>query len=792
MGARRVIMASKYGVGQPVARTEDPRLLNGQGTFVDDIVLPGLAHAIVLRSPHAHANIFAIDTSAACEMDGVLLVLTGADAEADGIGGFVGATGHAAIRDAYVTTHPVLVTDRVRHVGDRVALVVAETIDQAKDAAERIVVDYEVLPCITSIRAAMQEDAPLAWPNAKSNLCLRAEMGNPIPTEAAFDRAHHVARLTIVNNRLSANAMEPRTSVGTYDPVLKRTTIYTSHQAPHRLKQALAAEVLRIPEGDLRIVCPDVGGGFGMKSQLYVEDALVAWAARRLKRPVKWVAERTESMMSDTHARDRIDQGEMAFDRDGRILAIRFKIDANMGAYMSASGAVPPLQTLRLMSSVYAIPAIHGTARVWFTNTNPMAVYRGAGRPEAMHLIERLIEKGAKGLGLDSLELRRRNFIDPSQMPYQTHSDLNYDSGEFANVLDLALETADHSGFTARRADSEQNGRLRGFGVGQYIELSGQMNERMELRIEADGTVLIFAGTFSHGQGHETTYAQVISDWLGVPFGKVRLVQGDTDRVAGGRGTFGARSMVCAGGALRAAADLIIEKGKKVAAQMLESAPADIEFSDGVFTVAGTDRSVGLDLVARAAHAPAGPLASLGMGLEAVGTFDPIPSMPNGCHVAEVEIDQETGAVSLVGYAAIDDVGVALNPMLVHGQVHGGVAQGVGQALMEHVAYDPSSGQLLSASFLDYCMPRADDFPEMAVALHNVPAKTNPLGVKGVGEAGSVGALPAVLNAVLDALQSVGVTDIEMPITGERVWRAIRQAQKTDKQRNDAGPPSDR
>jgi carbon-monoxide dehydrogenase large subunit len=772
-------MANQFGVGQSVSRIEDPKFLQGKGSFVDDIKLPGTAHAYVLRSPHAHARVRSIDTAAAKSAPGVLLVLTGADATSDNIGGYAAVVGHAAIRDAHLPTHPVLVKDKVRHVGDRVALVVAETLDQARDAAELIAVDYEVLPAVASIPAAMADGAPQVWDDAKGNFCFRAEMGKKEPVDAAFARAHHVARVTVVNNRLSANAIEPRCALATYDSVLGRMTIYTSHQAPHRLKQSLAADVLHIPEGDLRIVAPDVGGGFGMKSQLYVEDGLVAWASRRLARPVKWVAERAESMMSDTHARDRVDTGEMAFDKDGRILAIRVHIDANMGAYCSASGMVPPMQTLRLMSSVYAIPAIYGSARAFYTNTNPMAVYRGAGRPEAMHLIERLIEAAAPALGIEAGELRRKNHVLPSAMPYQTHSDLNYDSGDFTGLLAHAVKDADYAGFAARRAASEKIGRLRGFGVGQYIELSGQMNERMGLRLEADGTTLVFAGTHSHGQGHATTYAQVISDWLGIPFEKIRLVQGDTDRVAGGRGTFGARSMVCASGALRNAADGIIAQGKRVAAQMLEAAEADLEFADGTFKVAGTDRKVPLMAVARAAHAPAGPLAKLGMGLEAVGTYDPIPSCPNGCHVAEVEIDRDTGAVTLARYVAIDDVGVALNPMLVDGQVHGGVAQGVGQALTEHVAYD-AEGQLLSATFMDYCMPRADDLPWIEVGLHNTPAKTNPLGVKGVGEAGAVGAVPAVMNAILDALRPLGVTDIAMPATPERVWQAMRKSLPLD------------
>jgi carbon-monoxide dehydrogenase large subunit len=735
--------------------------------------MPGALHAVVLRSPHAHARIRGIDIAAARAAAGVVAVLTGVDAQKDRISAFTPLPGHPAIRDPRLYSAPVLALDRVLYVGEAVALVVAETLAQAKDAAELIAIDYDVFPAVVSLEASMAPNAARVWEEAAGNLACHAEMGNEKAVAAAFAKAHHVERLTIVNNRLSANPMEPRSVLGVHDPVSHRTTLYTSHQAPHRLKQALA-QALNVAETDLRVVCPDVGGGFGMKSNLYVEDALIAWAAMRIGRPVKWIAERSESLMADAHARDRIDRGELAFDADGWMLGIRVEVDANLGAYVSATGQVPPLQTLRLLSSVYAIPAIYGRARMFYTNTTPIAVYRGAGRPEAMHLIERLIDAAAGSLGIEGDEIRRRNHIAPEAMPYRTHSDLVYDSGDFAGLLAKTLSHADRAGFEARRAQSRRRGRLRGFGVGQYIELSGQMNERMDLRVEADGTVLVFAGTFSHGQGHETVYAQMVSEWLGVPFEKVRLVQGDTDRVPGGRGTFGARSMVCGGGALRAAADQVIEKGRRVAAVLLEAAAADIEFRSGLFTIAGSDRRLPFAAVARAAHAPVGPLAALGMGLEGSGHFDPVATLPNGCHIAEVEIDPETGVVSLERYVAVDDVGFALNPRLVEGQVHGGIAQGVGQALLERIVFDAESGQLLSGSFMDYAMPRADDVPAIDVLLHNVPATTHPLGVKGAGEAGTVGALPAVMNALLDALRPLGITDLDMPVTPEKLWRSLR------------------
>jgi len=678
----------------------------------------------------------------------------------------------------YRPRFPALVTDRVRWVGDYVAFVVAETRHQAADAAALIEVDYEPLPAVTSIAQAKAPGASVVWQEAPGNVIYTLQMGNKAAVDEAFAKAAHVERLTVVNNRVSANAMEPRASIGIYEPATRRYTLYMSSQGPHRNKQMISSGILHIPESDLRVISRDVGGGFGMKGQGYPEDPLVVWAAGKLERPVKWTADRSESLQSDTHGRDQVDTIELAIDKDGKFLALRAQIEVNLGSFISGAGNVPPLQTLWMLSGVYAIPAIFGTSRTYFSHTNPVGTYRGAGRPEASYMIERVIDQAARALKMDPAELRRRNLIPTKSMPYKTaHGPIQYDSGEFETVLDMALAKADRKGFAARRAESEKRGRRRGLGIAYYIEISNVFNERMGLRVEADGSAVIFAGTFSHGQGHETAYAQLITEWLGVPFEKIRLIQGDTDAVAAGRGTFGARSASVGGTALKKAVNTVIDNGKKFAAHMLEAAEGDIEFADGMFKVAGTDRKIPLLAVARASHAPAGPLAKLGMiGLEGVGAEDAVSNFPNGCHICEVEVDPATGRVEIVRYIAVDDVGTVINPMLVDGQVHGGVAQGIGQAMMENVEYDPESGQLLSGSFMDYAMPHADDMPSIEVDLHVVPTPTNPLGVKGAGEAGSVAAPPALMNAIVDALAPLGVQHVEMPATPEKVWRAIQQA----------------
>jgi carbon-monoxide dehydrogenase large subunit len=773
-------MANKFGVGQPVTRVEDPKFLTGRGSYTDDISFPFQTYGVVLRSPHAHARIKSYGTAAAKAAPGVLLVLTGEDTAAEKLGGLstMAMPEDMGGPKAHRTVQPILAEGVVRYVGNPVAFVVAETLAQAKDAAELIEIDYEPLPAVTSTAQAKAAGAPVVWPEAPGNVIYTLQMGDKAAVEAAFANAAHVETLSVINNRVSANAMEPRASVGLYDAANRRYTLYMSSQGPHRNKQMIAGQILRIPESDLRVISRDVGGGFGMKGQGYPEDPLVVWAAGKLGRPVKWTADRSESLQSDTHGRDQMDTIELAIDKDGKFTALRALIEVNLGSFISGAGNVPPLQTLWMLSGVYSIPAIFGVSRTYFSHTNPVGTYRGAGRPEASYMIERVIDNAARALKADPAELRRKNLIPPKAMPYKTaHGPIRYDSGEFETVLDMALKKADRAGFAARKAESEKRSRRRGFGIAYYIEISNVFNERMGLRLEADGSAVIFAGTFNHGQGHETAYAQLVSDWLGVPFEKVRLIQGDTDAVAAGRGTFGARSASVGGAALKTAANKIVENGKKFAAHMLEAAEADIEFADGFFKVTGTDRKIPLLAVARASHAPAGPLAKLGMiGLESVGAEDAVSNFPNGCHICEVEVDPATGKVEIVRYLAVDDVGTVINPLLVDGQVHGGVAQGIGQAMLENVAYDPDSGQLLSGSFMDYAMPHADDMCAIEVDLHVVPTPTNPLGVKGAGEAGSVAAPPALLNAIVDALAPLGVTHIEMPATPETVWRAIQAA----------------
>ena len=759
----------KHGVGQPVRRSEDRRFLTGRGRYVDDLTLPRMAHAVVLRSPHAHARIAAIDAAAARAAPGVLAVLTGEDYRADGLGSIpcMSISDAIATGPARLTPTPALALDTARHVGAPVAFVVAETRDRALDAAETVSVDYEYLTAAV--------DAAAVWPEAPDNRCFAVEMGDREATEAAFASAHRVIALDLYNNRIAATPMEPRGAVGEYNAADDRYRLHLSCQNPHRVRQLLAQGVFGIPESRLSVVARDVGGGFGMKGGVFPEDALVLWAARRLDRPVKWIAERSESMASDAHARDQRASAEMALDSDGRILGLRVEADYNLGAHLAAGAGISPVHSTTLYSGVYAIPAIRATTRAAYTNTAWTSPYRGAGRPEATYLLERLIEKAARETGIDAIELRRRNFVAPGAMPYRTALDFEYDSGEFEAVMDDALDLADWDGFAARRAETEARGKLRGRGMACFLESAAMSNERMEIRFDASGSVTVVAGTFSHGQGHETVYAQMVSDWLGVDFASVRLIQGDTEAVSIGRGTFGSRSMSVGGSALRIAADRVIERGKEIAAQLMEAAPDDIAFEAGAFTVAGTDRSIGIADVASAAYAPFGFPAELGLGLEGVGDYAAGQgNFPNGCQIAEVEIDPETGEVALARLCAVDDSGRALNPLLLAGQIHGGIAQGVGQALMEDVVYDRDTGQLLTGSLMDYALPRADDLPSFALGAHDVPTPTNPLGVKGAGESGTVGAAPAAIHAILDALAPLGVTDIGMPATPERVWRAIQ------------------
>jgi carbon-monoxide dehydrogenase large subunit len=776
----------RYGIGQPVRRVEDQRFLTGRSRYVDDIQLPHMLHGAVVMSPHAHALIKSIDIRKAIDTPGVHLVLTGEDAKKDGLGGIppLFMPEDMGGPKGYRTFRPVLEAAKARYVGDRIAFVVADTPELARIAAEKVEVDYEPLPAVVSVQDAARDGAPKVWDdNAAGNLAFPLMMGNKETTDAAFARARHVVSVRLYNNRIAANAMEPRAALG--DFANDSYTLYTSSQNPHGARSMLAGSVFRISENRLRVVSPDVGGGFGMKGDTYPEDALVLWASRRLGRPVKWVATRSESLLGDNHGRDQLVSAEMALDEAGRILAIRVQALHAVGAYVTNAGVVPVLCSLRNIPNVYVVPAMLVASRAIFTHTTPLGPYRGAGRPEAAYVTERLMDEAAAALGIDPVEIRRRNYIPPGAMPHNTTAGWTvgaaagwtYDSGDFARLTDRCLELSDWAGFASRKRVSEERGKLRGRALIYYLEDSGVFNERMELRFDPSGALTIVAGTHSHGQGHATTYAQLVSEWLGVPFESIRLVQGDTDAVSFGRGTYASRSAMLGGSALRAAADAVVEKARPLAAHLMEASPKDVEFHAGKFTVVGTDRGISLLDVARASFRPAGPTTRFGAGLDASGSSNAPPTFPNGCHACEVEIDPETGEVSIERYAVVDDVGRVINPMICHGQIEGALAQGIGQALMENVAFDRESGQMLSASFNDYAMPRAADLPpHYELDFIDVPAKTNPLGVKGVGEAGCVGAPPAVMNAILDALRPLGVKHLDMPATPRRVWEALQGA----------------
>ncbi|NQV57824.1 MAG: xanthine dehydrogenase family protein molybdopterin-binding subunit [Rhodospirillales bacterium] len=767
---------SEFGIGQSAKRVEDARFLTGAGRYVDDISLGRQAYAFILRSPHASADITSIDTAKAGVAPGVLLVLTGKDAEEDGLGGIpcTQMKGDGGWLPGHATHQPVLTCNTVRHVGERVALVIAETLDQAKDAAELIEITYAPLPFTLSARDAGAADAPQVWQDAAGNICFETQMGDGAAVEKALSEAHYVQKLSLHNQRIAAVPIEPRATLGAFER--GRFTLYTSCQKPHTVRQVLANAVFRRAETDFHVICPDVGGGFGLRGTVYPEDALVLWAAQKIGRPVKWTGERADGFTGDTHARDQMDVGEMAFDADGRITGFKAALTTNLGAYLSVSALVSTLRAAVNLSNVYAIPAIRVSARAVFSHTMPSGPYRGAGLPEAVHLVERLIDEAASNLGLGTAEIRRRNLIAPAAMPYKTALQYTYDSCRFEEVLDQSLAGAGYDGFSERRKVSEANGKLRGIGLGFYLVAITSFSERMEMRIDASGRATVLAGTFSYGQGHETVYAQMVSEWLGLPLDHVRVVQGDTDVVAFGRGSFGSRSMTMGGSALKSAADEVIEKGKKIAAHLMEASAGDVSFENGKFSVSGTDKSRSLAEVAAAAFTPVGLPPGSGAGLEASAVFEGPFNFPNGCHIAEVEIDPNTGTVEIANYTAIDEIGVAINPKLAEGQIHGGVVQGLGQALFEAVRFDEASGQLLSGSLMDYAVPRAADVPRIETQLMSAPTGSNPLGVKGAGENGSLAAPPAIINAILDAIRPLGVKKMEMPATPERIWRAIKGA----------------
>jgi aerobic carbon-monoxide dehydrogenase large subunit len=772
---------NQYGIGQGVRRVEDRRFLTGHGSYVDDLSLPRQAHAFMLRSPHAHAEIRRIDTAAAAKAPGVLAVLTGEDLAQDGLGAIpcLSALQNRDGTAAALPPRPAVVGDRARHAGDTVAVVVAETAAAARDAAELIAVDYRPLPAAVETAHALDPGQPLVWDTAPHNVAFDWELGDGAAVARAMSTAAHRIALQLVNNRVVVNSMEPRGAIGAYDAGEDAYTLWSSTQGSHFLRNLLAESVLKVPENRIRVVTRDVGGGFGMKLFLYPEHILVLWAARKLGRPVKWTPERADAFLTDTQGRDNLTRLELGLDRELRFLALSVETVANMGAYLSNfAPEIPTASGGPMFSGVYRIPAIHVAVKGVFTHTVPVDAYRGAGRPEAAYALERLIDVAARRLGVPADELRRRNFVAPEAMPYATPLGVTYDSGAFGRNMADALAAADLAGFAARRAEALARGRRRGLGYAVYIEQSGfPPDEFAELRFDPSGSLTILMGTQSSGQGHQTAYAQLAAERLGLDLGKIRVLQGDTDAIGFGRGTGGSRSLPVGGAALAHAADKLVAKGKRIAAHLFEVAEADVEFADGVFQVAGTDRRLGIEAVARAAFNPMQQPPGVEPGFAESGHFTPpAPTFPNGCHVCEVEIEPETGLAHIERYLVVDDFGTVINPLLLAGQVKGGIGQGVGQAMLERCVYDAATGQLVTGSFTDYCLPRADDLPAIGFAYNVVPCRSNPLGIKGAGEAGAIGAPPALVNAVVDALSPLGIEHLDMPLTPERVWSAIRTA----------------
>jgi carbon-monoxide dehydrogenase large subunit len=765
----------QFGIGQSVTRIEDLRLLTGRGRYTDDVQLANESAAFVLRSPHAHANIRSIDTAAAKAAPGVLTVLTGDDVKAEGINPMPNMFPVKSLdgTERPATYRPLLAQGRVRHVGDPVALIVAETLAQARDAAERIEIDYEILPSVTDTYGAAQPGAPLVHDNIPGNLCFDWGKGDRAATEVAFAKADHVTVLELVNNRVVVNPMEPRAAIGDYDASTGQHTLYTPTQGTHVLRGAVSA-ILNIDVEKLRVVTGDVGGGFGMKIFPHPEQPLVVWAAQKLGRPVRWTSDRSEGFLSDVQGRDHVTKAEVATDKDGKFLALRVTTWAALGSYLSHFGTYIPTEAgTGMLNGLYAFPAAWANVKGVMTHTVPTDAYRGAGRPEAIYCIERLVDKCARELGLSPDEIRRRNFIAPDRLPYTTVLGDTYDSGEFTAIMEDGMAKADWAGFAARKAESAARGRLRGIGISTYVEKCGGGNpEVADVRIDADaGKITFYMGTMSNGQGHDTSYKQIMSDRLGIDTDDMIMVQGDSDLVPAGL-TGGSRSVTVGGVAVAKASDEIVAKGRRLAAHVMEAADADIEYAGGTFRIAGTDRTMGLFEVAKAALDPANLPEGAEPGLDTTATQAPeAATYPNGCHVCEIEIDPETGDVEILRYTAVDDFGDAINPLLIAGQVHGGVVQGLGQALQEHTVYDPESGQLVSGSFMDYQLPRADDLPFFDFSMRNTLCKTNPMGIKGTGEAGAIAAAPAVINAIVDALSpDGGPVDVDMPASPDVVW----------------------
>jgi len=777
-------------IGESVRRKEDYRFLTGAGQYTDDITMQAQSYAVFVRSPHAHAVIKSIDISAASAMPGVVRIFIGKDLE----GKMGGLPCGWLINNPDGTPmneppHPVLALGKVRHVGDQLAMVIADTLEQAKNAAEAVQVDYDVLPAVVDVRDAAT--GPQLHDAAPNNKCYKWVLGDKGNVDAAFANAHHVTKLDLINNRLVPNAMEPRVAIGNYSRATEEYVLYVSNQNPHVERLLMTAFVLGLPEHKVRVIAPDVGGGFGSKIYLYAEDVALTWAAKEVNRSIKWTCERSESFLTDAHGRDHVSHAEMAMDKDGKFLGMRVHTHANLGAYLSTfSTAVPTILYATLLAGQYTCPQIYVEVDSWFTNTAPVDAYRGAGRPEATYLLERLVSRCGWEMGLSQDEIRKRNFIN--SWPYQTPVALQYDSGDYLGCMTKAQDMADVAGFPGRKAASAAKGLLRGIGYSSYIEacgiapsnIAGALGARAglfecgEIRVHPTGSVTVFTGSHSHGQGHETTFAQVVAARLGVAVDAVDVVHGDTGRVPFGMGTYGSRSISVGGAAIMKALDKIETKAKKIAAHLMESSDADVEFANGEFTVKGTDKKVTFGQVALTAYVPHNyPLDKLEPGLNETAFYDPTNfTFPSGTYICEVEIDPATGVTRVEKFTAVDDFGTIINPMIVEGQVHGGLVQGLGQALMENCVYDRETGQLLTGSFMDYAMPRADDFPDFLIGNICTPCTHNPLGTKGCGEAGAIGSPPAVINAVLDALHGLGVKEFDMPATPHRVWEAIQAA----------------
>lgn len=780
---------TETGIGAGVRRREDQRFLTGVGNYTDDMNLPDQTYAYILRSPHASATIASIDAKPALAVDGVVAVLTSEDfSEYGGLpcGWAVTDKNGEPMKEP---KHPILAEGQVRHVGDPVAVIIAENYQTARDSAEKVAVNYKESNAVLNMSKALGAGAGKVHDDVANNLCYDWELGDKAVVDAEFKKAAHVATLELINNRLVPNAMEPRAALGDFNAGTGDHTLYTTSQNPHVIRLLMGAFVLNIPEHKLRVHAPDVGGGFGSKIYHYAEEAIVTVAAKTIGRPVRWTSDRSEAFLSDAHGRDHVTKVELALDKDGKFLALREDTLANMGAYLSTfAPSIPTYLHATLLAGQYATPVIYCNVKAVFTNTVPVDAYRGAGRPEAAYLLERIVDVAAAEMGIDPVELRRKNFIGKDKFPYETPVALTYDTGDFEGTLSKALAAIDYSGFSARKTEAEKRGKLRGIGVSCYIEACGiapsnvagalgaraGLYEAATIRVNPTGSVSVLTGSHSHGQSHETTFAQVVSEMLGIPIENVDIVHGDTARIPFGMGTYGSRSIAVGGAAIVNAVDKVINKARRIAAHLMEASEVDVEFDRGEFKVAGTDKSVAFGDVALTAYVPHNyPLEELEPGLEETAFYDPKNfTYPAGTHICEVEIDPDTGVPEIVRFVACDDFGNIINPMVVEGQVHGGLVQGIGQALLENCVYD-ENGQLITGSYMDYCMPRADDVPSFEVDTNVTACTHNPLGVKGCGEAGAIGAPPAVINAIVNALDKSGVKHIDMPATPEKIWALI-------------------